>query len=57
MCCVSSVGAGSENRKSLYLRLNVRDAEGRGYWEVGVRATEGGMLSCVNLCLCPSVWR
>lgn len=51
------VVAGSENRKSLYLWLNINDAEGRSYWEVGVRATEGGMLSCFNLCQCPSVWK
>lgn len=48
---------GSGNRKSLCLWLNLSDAEGRSYWEVGARATEGGMLSCFNLCQCPSVWR
>lgn len=26
-------------------------------WEVGVRAPEGGMLSCFNLCKCPPEWR
>lgn len=46
---------GSEDRKSL--RLDISDAEGCGYWEVCVRATEGGMLSCFNLCQCPSVQR
>lgn len=37
--------------------LNISDAEGHSYWEVGARVTEGGMLSCFNLCQCPSVWR
>lgn len=58
MCSVwRVVVAGSENRKSLYLLLNFRDAVGCSYWEVGVRATEGGMLSCFNLCQCHSVGR
>lgn len=52
-----AVVPGSENRKSLYLHLNISDAEGRSYWAVGARATEGGMLSCFNLCQRPSVWR
>lgn len=55
--CEIALVAGSENKKSLYLWLNISDAEDRGYWEVGARAPEGGMLSCFNLCQCPSVWR
>lgn len=51
------MAVGSENTESLYVWLNIGDAEGRGDWEVGARATEGGMLSCFNLCQCPSVRR
>lgn len=40
-CVWRVVVAGSENRKSLYLQLNVSDAEGRSCWEVGVRAPRG----------------
>ena len=46
-----------EQKVFVCLWLNLSDAEGRRYWEVGARATEGGMLSCFNLCQCPSVWR